>query len=130
MIFPLIFKNTLDLYYFPLLLLLSVTGCVLGTYLTPATDKHVLMNFYKQTRPWGFWEPIIRNVRLEDVFFKPNHRFKLDMLNVVLGTIGQTAIVALPIYLVLKNYLGIGISGSIVIVVGIIMKKLWWDKLD
>ncbi|WP_319592453.1 sodium:solute symporter family protein [uncultured Draconibacterium sp.] len=130
MIFPLIFKNTLDLYYFPLLLLLSVTGCVLGTYLTPATDKHVLMNFYKQTRPWGFWEPIIRNVRLENAFFKPNKSFKLDMLNVVLGTIGQTAIVALPIYLVLKNYLGMGISAAIVIVVGIIMKKLWWDKLD
>jgi len=130
MIFPLIFNNTLDLYYFPLLLLLSIIGCVAGTYLGPATSEEVLKKFYTQVRPWGFWKPIVQKVKAENNAFVPNQNFKRDMLNVTLGTIGQTALVALPIYIVLGNQIGTGITAIIILVVGIIMKKLWWDKLS
>ncbi len=33
----------------------SVIGMVLGTYLTAPTEKKALENFYKKTRPFGFW---------------------------------------------------------------------------
>lgn len=129
MIFPLLFKGTLDLYYFPLLLLLSIIGCIVGTYLKPATKEEVLIRFYSNVRPWGFWKPIAQKVKAKNPDFIPNKNFKMDMFNIVVGTIGQTLLVALPIYIVLKNGYGIWISAVLVFVIAVIMKKTWWDKL-
>ncbi len=36
----------------------SLVGMVIGTYLTKPTDESVLLEFYKRTRPFGFWGPI------------------------------------------------------------------------
>ncbi len=129
LIFPLIFKNTLDLYYFPILLVLSAIGCVMGTLMSPATDAKTLQTFYKTVRPWGFWKPILKAVLQQDPSFLVNKDFGRDMGNISLGIIGQTAITALPIYFVLKQHWGMGISLGIVLIIGMIMKKTWWDKL-
>jgi len=68
LIFPLIFKETLELYYFPLLLISSLIGCYLGTFLYPATEPKVLDNFYKTVRPWGIWKPVKKRVLEADPF--------------------------------------------------------------
>ncbi|MCD6392152.1 MAG: sodium:solute symporter [Planctomycetes bacterium] len=34
---------------------IGLTGSILGTYLTKPTDDKVLENFYRKTRPFGFW---------------------------------------------------------------------------
>ncbi|MGD9489784.1 MAG: sodium:solute symporter [Calditrichaceae bacterium] len=34
---------------------ISLLGVIIGTYATPATSDSVLLNFYKVTRPFGFW---------------------------------------------------------------------------
>ncbi|WP_163712276.1 sodium:solute symporter family protein [Mangrovibacterium lignilyticum] len=129
LIFPYIFTETLDLYYFPWLLLISVSGALLGTSLSKPTDEAVLKEFYRTVRPWGFWGPIKAKVMAEDPTFEPNRNFKLDMFNVVIGTIAQTALVALPIYIVLSDTVPIWITIIISIVCGVILKKTWWDKL-
>ncbi len=129
LIFPYVFSETLDLYYFPWLFLISVTGAVLGTLLTKPTDEKVLKEFYKTVNPWGFWEPIKQKVMAENPGFVPNKNFKRDMFNVVTGTIAQTALVALPIYLVLKQTLPLVVTVAITIVCGFILKKTWWDRL-
>ena len=129
LIFPYIFSNTLDLYYFPWLLLISIAGAVLGTLLTKPTNEETLKEFYRTVNPWGFWGPIKQKVMAENPDFKPNRNFKIDMFNVVVGTIAQTALVALPIYIVLKETLPIWITIIITITCGFILKKTWWDKL-
>lgn len=129
LIFPYVFTETLDLYYFPWLLLISVAGAVLGTLLTKPTDEATLKEFYKTVKPWGFWGPIKQKVVAENPGFVPNKNFKLDMFNVVVGTIAQTALVALPIYLVLKQTLPLVVTIAITIVCGFILKKTWWDRL-
>jgi hypothetical protein len=53
----------------------------------------------------------------------------MDMFNVVIGTIAQTALVALPIYVVLQEALPIGITIVVTIICGFILKKTWWDRL-
>lgn len=58
-IFPVVFPDTLELYLFPLLLVITTIGSVIGTYLEPPTDGAILINFYKKTYPWGYWEPIL-----------------------------------------------------------------------
>lgn len=129
LIFPYVFSNTLDLYYFPWLLLISIGGAVAGTLLTKPTSEETLKEFYRTVRPWGFWGPIKRKVMAEDPAFVPNRNFKRDMFNVVIGTIAQTALVAAPIYLVLKQTFPLWITIGIAVVCGIILKKTWWDKL-
>jgi hypothetical protein len=36
----------------------SLVGMVIGTYASKPTDEKVLLEFYKRTRPFGFWGPI------------------------------------------------------------------------
>jgi Na+/proline symporter len=129
LVFPFIFSG-LPLYNWPLLFLISVAGCVVGTYSAPATDTDVLKKFYKQVRPWGFWKPVHEMVIAEDPSFVPNKRFKLDMFNVVLGIIGQTCLTILPMYFVLWMKLPLLITIIILGVIVFILKKTWWDKLE
>ena len=128
LIFPRI-TDTLDLYYFPWLLIISLAGALLGTFLTKPTDEATLKDFYKTVKPWGFWGPIRKKVMAENPEFQPNRNFKRDMFNVVVGTIAQTALVALPIYIILKDALPIWITIGITLVSAIILKKTWWDTL-
>ena len=128
LIFPYVF-DTLDLYYFPLILVISLAGALIGTYTTPPTDEETLKNFYKNVKPWGFWKPIHDKVVAEDPSFKKNKDFGRDMFNIVVGIIAQTALVIFPIYIVLKRMLPLGISIAIIVVCLIIMKRTWWDRL-
>lgn len=45
--------------------LVSLVGIVVGTYLGQPTDENVLFEFYKRTRPFGFWGPIRKKLPAE-----------------------------------------------------------------
>jgi Na+/proline symporter len=118
------------LYYFPLLFLISLAGCFIGTYTAPPTDREVLKKFYSTVRPWGFWKPVHEEVMKENPSFEPNRRFKLDMFNVVLGIIAQCCLTILPMYVVLWLKLPLLITIAILLVIIFILKRTWWDKLE
>lgn len=130
LVFPSIFPNTLALYYWPLLFLISLLGCIVGTYTAPATDMATLKSFYKTIKPWGFWRPVHQEVMAEDPQFQPNKRFGLDMFNVVLGIIGQCCLTILPMFVVLWLKLPLLITVLILVVIIFILKKTWWNKLE
>src|SRR5690554_6630089 len=129
LIFPLVFSKTLDLYYFPLLLAISISGALAGTLLTRPTDDKTLIEFYKTVNPWGWWGPVKRKVLAADPCFVPNKDFKRDMFNVVVGTSAQSALIALPIYLVLQETVLVLITLAITVVSAVILKRNWWDRL-
>ncbi|RAJ22388.1 sodium:solute symporter family protein [Pedobacter cryoconitis] len=129
MVFPFIFTG-LPLYNWPWLFLISISGCVIGTYSAPATDIDVLKNFYKTVRPWGFWAPVKELVMSEDPSFVPNKGFKLDMMNVVLGVIAQLCLTILPMYLILWMKTPLIVTVIILAVIITILKKTWWNKLE
>ena len=120
----------LDLYYWPLLFLLSIIGCIIGTYASPPTHIETLKSFYSTVRPWGFWQPVHKLVMEENPAFQPNTRFKLDMFNVVLGIVAQCCLTLLPMYLVLWLQLPLLIVIIILAVIIFILKKTWWNKLE
>jgi Na+/proline symporter len=120
----------LDLYYWPVLFVLSLAGCFIGTYAVPPTDMETLKSFYKTVRPWGFWKPVHQQVVAEDPGFQPNKRFKLDMFNVVLGIIGQCCLTILPMYIVLWMKLPLLITVIILVIIILILKRTWWNKLE
>ena len=127
---PAIPEEIVLLYFFPVLLLLSVVGCVAGTFARPPTDEGILMDFYKQVRPWGFWKPIHEKVIKENPDFKKNTGFARDMFNIFFGIIAQTALVALPVFIVLKAGNWIILTIVTILITGIILKKSWYDKLE
>ena len=128
MIFP-IFTDTLDLYYFPVILLISIAGSIIGTYSAPPTEEEVLKDFYRRTKPWGFWKPIFEKVKTEDPAFQRNKAFGRDMFNVIIGTIAQTLLVVAPLYLILHKNLPLLVSLAVLGVCILILKKNWWDKI-
>jgi len=129
MILPLIFPDALPLYYFPLILLLSAVGSIAGSLLSQPTDVEVLKNFYKNVRPWGFWQPIHEAVLKDDPAFEANKNFKRDMFNVLVGTIGQTAITALPVFIVLLMPTQSIITALVLGICIFILWKTWYQKL-
>jgi SSS family solute:Na+ symporter len=112
------------------LFLISFAGSIIGSYAAPATDITVLKSFYKNVRPWGMWGPIKEMVMAEDPGFVPNVNFKLNMFNVVIGVIAQLALTILPMYVVLNQKLPLLITVAMLVVIGIILKRTWWNKLN
>ena len=129
LILPVALPHTSPLNAFPLLLAISLAGCLAGTLLTPAEDAEVLKSFYKRVRPWGFWGPILRQVQQEDPTFQPNPDFRRDMFNVVIGICWQTSLVALPVYIVIRNVTASWISLAVAAATSAILKFSWYDHL-
>lgn len=128
MIFPLL-TDTLDLYYFPVILLISIAGSIIGTYSAPPTNERLLINFYRNTRPWGFWKPVLEKVQKEDPEYTRNTNFSRDMFNVLIGVIAQTLLVVAPLYLILHKNIPFFLSLIVLAVCIFILKKNWWDHI-
>ncbi|MBR5433216.1 MAG: Na+:solute symporter [Bacteroidales bacterium] len=128
--FSFIPTSLIALYTFPITLVISIIGCLLGTLLTEPTDEHTLKSFYSSIRPWGCWKPILALVQKENPSFQENTRFWKDMGNVAVGIITQTAIVAMPICLTSRNWVGFFITIAIIAVGVTTLKFTWWNKLD
>lgn len=129
LIFPYIFDG-LALYYFPLILVISLAGSIIGTYTAAPTDIEVLKKFYIKVRPWGFWKPIHDLVSKEHPGFDANKNFWLDTTNVIIGVIGQMGLTLLPIYLVLFMFNELIVTIIVLVIIGFILKRTWWDKLS
>jgi hypothetical protein len=114
---------------FPMVLVISLIGCVLGTLLTKPTEDDVLKSFYRRVRPWGFWGPVLKKVREEDPGFKPNKDFWWDAFNVVVGICWQISLVALPIYIVIRKFDSAFACFAVVAVSSAILKFTWYDRL-
>ena len=128
LIFPFFFDG-LDLYYFPVLLLLSLIGSIVGTLLAPPTDMETLKSFYKSVRPWGFWGPVEKIVKEENPGFKENTDFWRDAFNVVVGVLAQMCLTLLPIYLVIQMQTELLITLGLFLLCAGVLKKTWWDTL-
>ncbi len=115
---------------FPIIFFNSIVGCFVATLMTKPESDEVLMKFYHNVRPWGFWKPIHEKVIKADPQFVANKNFKRDMFNVLVGIIWQITLMASPVFLVLREFTSLIISGSIMIITSIILKFNWWDKLE
>jgi Na+/proline symporter len=115
---------------FPLVLAISLVGCLLGTLLTKAEDDAVLMDFYRRVRPWGFWGPVLKKVLAEDPGFKRNKDFGRDMFNIVIGIVWQISLVALPLYVVIQEYQRAALTLAVILCTSLILKFTWYDHLE
>jgi Na+/proline symporter len=129
LVFSLFIPSGELLYWFPVLFGISLAGSIIGTYATEPTDMAVLKSFYSTVRPWGFWEPVKKLVMADDTAFVPNKNFKLNMFNVVIGTIVQLCLTILPMYLILQQKMPLMVTIALLVVLMTVLKKTWWNKL-
>ena len=120
----------LDLYYWPVLFLLSLAGSVIGSYAQPPTNIETLKSFYRTVRPWGFWGPVHRKVVQDDPQFVANKSFRRNMFNIVLGMIGQICLTLLPMYIVLELKMPLLLNTLLLLGIILILKRTWWDRLN
>ena len=130
LVMPFLIPSVAAIYAFPYVLVISLVGCIVGSYLTEPEPDEVLIEFYMRVRPWGFWKPVCKKVQERFPEFKPNRNFKSDMFNVAVGIVWQTSLVVLPIYLVIHETTPMLIALACVLVTSVILKFTWWDNLE
>ena len=117
------------IYLFPIIFTFSVLGSFLGTFFSKPTDMVVLKSFYSNVRPWGWWRPIYKELKMEDASFIKNNDFWKDMGNSVIGIVWQSSMIVLPIYFMIRDYPKTLISLVVFLVTSIILKYTWLDKV-
>lgn len=121
--------NTPSIYLFPIIFGFSLLGCLLGTILTPATNRETLKSFYTNVRPWGFWKPIRTLLNEDGKQVLKNKNFKIDMLNCIIGILWQSSMILMPIYLVVREYDKLLFWLLIFSLTSLILKYTWLDKV-
>ncbi len=115
---------------FPIIFGISTLGSFLGCLLTKPEDEKVLIEFYKNVRPWGFWKPIYQKIKLTDADFQKNENFGRDMLNSLIGIIWQLSLTVMPVFLVIRENTNFFIAFTGFIITSLILKFNWFDKLE
>ncbi|MBF4516081.1 Na+:solute symporter [Flavobacterium sp. ANB] len=117
------------IYLFPIIFGFSILGCILGTFLSKPTDMEVLRSFYKNVRPWGWWNPVYKTLKIEDQTFEKNNDFWKDMLNCVIGIVWQSSMILLPIFFIIRDYPKAIAALVVFLVTTTILKFTWLDKV-
>ena len=125
-----IFPGLSSMNSFPVILAFSTIASIIASLLTKPDNEETLKKFYKQVRPWGFWDPIYNKVILDDPSFKKNTGCARDLSNVAIGVVWQTALRLIPIFLLVFCYKSFWSAILIAILTTYILKKNWYDKLE
>ncbi|MES1157103.1 MAG: sodium:solute symporter family protein [Alphaproteobacteria bacterium] len=115
---------------FPAVFAICVLACIFGSYAAPTTNMETLKEFYRKTRPWGFWGPVHAACAADTPGIVKNTHFWRDAFNVTIGIVWQTAITASPIFLVIQEWQKFGISLGIAAICSAILKFTWYDTLE
>lgn len=124
------FTDLSPLHAFPFLLVLCVIVCVAASLLTKPDDMEVLKTFYIKVRPWGLWKPVREAVQVDYPSVQGNPHFVRDMMNVIIGLIWQTSLVAAPIFLVIQHWLEFTVAMAVMVVTSALLWKFWWKTLE
>jgi Na+/proline symporter len=121
--------GVIDIYLFPAILALSLGAAILGTLLTQPEDPATVRAFYRRTRPWGFWGPVIRQIQAAEPEFQPNRDLPRDLFNVLVGIAWQMSMVVMPLYFLAGCQRELMISLAVFLLSMLILKFTWYDRL-
>lgn len=115
---------------FPFILAASAIASVGTSLLTRPDDEETLIRFYRQVRPWGFWEPVYRKVLVADPAFRKNRGAVRDLGNVLVGVVWQTSLVLIPVFLIVFRWTSLWIALAVAVVTTYVLKRSWYDTLE
>jgi len=81
----------------------SLLGMVIATYLSKPTEESVLLEFYKRTRPFGFWKPVRQKLaaeKLEEI----NKENRRDILSTFFAVPWQVVLFLTGMAVIMKRW--------------------------
>lgn len=81
----------------------SLIGVILGTYIGKPTDEKVLVEFYKRTRPFGFWAPVRKKIDVSSLK-EINKENKRDIFSTFLAVPWQVVLFLTFMSVILKRW--------------------------
>ncbi|GGY87810.1 sodium:solute symporter [Cellvibrio zantedeschiae] len=118
------------IYAFPWLFVVCLITCVVASLVTAPTDMAILKKFYLKVRPWGFWKPVHDACLQDHPALQKNTNFLRDMVNVVVGIVWQTSLVAAPIFLVIHYYTEFALCMGVAALGTLFLWKNWYQHLQ
>jgi len=107
----------------------SLLGMIIGTYAAKPTDEKVLFEFYKRTRPFGFWGPVRKKLSA-DTMDKINVENKRDIKSTFLAVPWQVVLFLTGMAVILKRWDELLWLGIILIVLSVGLYFNWYRHLS
>jgi len=107
----------------------SLAGCILGTLLSPATENTVLENFYRVTRPFGFWGHI-RNSLPKAIQSKVNQENRRDIIATFFAVPWQVVLFLTGMMIVMKQWTNVLNLGFLLILLSAGLYWFWFRHLS
>lgn len=118
-----------EYYFFIVASLSSLLGCVVGTYLTPETERGVLENFYKTTRPFGLWGSI-KNIFPDSVRSKIRKENQRDIISTVIAIVWQLSLFLSGMMLILGHWEKLSALLIVFLVASVFLYFNWYRHLS
>jgi Na+/proline symporter len=81
----------------------SLAGMIIGTYATKPTDENVLFEFYKRTRPFGFWGPTRKKI-VQPIMEKINQENRRDIFSTFMAVPWQVILFLTGMAVIMKRW--------------------------
>ena len=81
----------------------SLIGMIIGTFASKPTDENVLIEFYKRTRPFGFWGPVREKINQEKLS-EINKENRRDILSTFMAVPWQVVLFLTSMSIILKRW--------------------------
>jgi Na+/proline symporter len=107
----------------------SLVGCILGTYLTPPTESAVLSNFYKVTRPFGFWGSVRTEIP-PDVLNQINEENRRDIIAIFFAVPWQVVLFLTGMMIVMKQWSNVFNLFGLLVVLSAGLYWFWYRHLS
>jgi len=109
--------------------LLSVIVTIYFGYRFDPTDMDVLVKFYSNIRPFGFWEPVRREAIKRGLVPANDKTPKIDAFNGLVTIVFQLSLALVPFYCFLRKWSN-ALNWSIVLIaVSVILYFSWYKNL-
>ncbi len=117
-----LFSDWPDYFSFSFVASVAVVGLFLGTHLTTATEENVLEEFYRRTRPFGFWGPVRRKLS-PPVRTRINRENRRDIISVCLAIPWQLGLFLMWMMLVMRQW---DTFAALLLVLGVLTTGLYF----
>lgn len=107
----------------------SFISMVIGTYVTPATEKSVLIDFYKRTRPFGFWGDI-KNTIPDHIRQQLNAENRRDRISIAFAVPFQLVLFLTTMTIVFQRWDNLLYLGILLIFLAIGLYYFWFRHLS
>ena len=108
---------------------ISFIAMLIGTYATKPTDDNVLFEFYKTTRPFGFWKRI-RNKFPEELLKRIDAENRRDKRSIWLAVPWQLVLFLMWITLIMKQWIYFFDLLAVLIVLSVSLYFMWFRHLS